>query len=85
MFYSSADAKRIDLMSTFPDLFGHVYLFAKKKGWNSRDSLENMFHEEDITSGLKMDRLNLEDQATGFSVQELGGLVEPYPIRGHVT
>ncbi|CAL8241833.1 unnamed protein product [Merluccius merluccius] len=75
--HHSADAKRIDLMSTFPDLFGRVYLFAKKKGWNSRDSLDNMFHEEDdITSSLMMNRLNLEDQATGFSVpvQELGGL-----------
>ncbi|KAK0132091.1 Serine/threonine-protein kinase ppk4 [Merluccius polli] len=67
--HHSADAKRIDLMSTFPDLFGCVYLFAKKKGWNSRDSLEDMFHEEDdITSSLMMNRLNLEDQATGFSV-----------------
>ncbi|KAG7266079.1 hypothetical protein CRUP_006764, partial [Coryphaenoides rupestris] len=63
------DARRINLMSTFPDLLGRVYTFAKKKGWNSRPSLENMFQEEDdITTGHTMDMLNLEDQATGFSV-----------------
>jgi len=69
MFCSPEDARRIDLMSTFPDLLGRVYTFAKKKGWHSRPSLEIMFQEEDdITSGRTMDMLNLEDQATGFSV-----------------
>ena len=63
-------------MSTFPDLLGRVYTFAKKKGWNSRPGLQHMFQEEDdITSGRTMDVLNLEDQDTGFSVpvQESAG------------
>ncbi|CAL8327467.1 unnamed protein product [Lota lota] len=75
------EEEHIDLMATFPDLFGRVYVFAKKKGWNSRVSLKRMFQEEDdITSGHAMNTLNLEDQAAGFSVpvQELGELVEPY-------
>uniref|UniRef100_A0A8C5AAX1 Serine/threonine-protein kinase/endoribonuclease IRE1-like n=1 Tax=Gadus morhua TaxID=8049 RepID=A0A8C5AAX1_GADMO len=37
------DAEHIDLMATFPDLFGGVYVFAKNKGWNSRVSLRRMF------------------------------------------
>ncbi|XP_030194432.1 serine/threonine-protein kinase/endoribonuclease IRE1 isoform X28 [Gadus morhua] len=40
------DAEHIDLMATFPDLFGGVYVFAKNKGWNSRVSLRRMFQEE---------------------------------------
>ncbi|CAL8376527.1 unnamed protein product [Gadus morhua 'NCC'] len=71
------DAEHIDLMATFPDLFGGVYVFAKNKGWNSRVSLRRMFQEEeeDITSGGAMNTLSLEDRAPGFSVpvQESGG------------
>ncbi|XP_030194421.1 serine/threonine-protein kinase/endoribonuclease IRE1 isoform X18 [Gadus morhua] len=71
------DAEHIDLMATFPDLFGGVYVFAKNKGWNSRVSLRRMFQEEDedVTSGGAMNTLSLEDQAPGFSVpvQESGG------------
>ncbi|XP_067257452.1 probable serine/threonine-protein kinase irlE [Chanodichthys erythropterus] len=33
------DAVKINLMTTFPDLFGSVYLFAKEKGWNTRESV----------------------------------------------
>ncbi|CAL8366237.1 unnamed protein product [Boreogadus saida] len=40
------DAEHIDLMATFPHLFGGVYVFAKNKGWNSRVSLRRMFQEE---------------------------------------
>ncbi|CAL8376545.1 unnamed protein product [Gadus morhua 'NCC'] len=71
------DAEHIDLMATFPDLFGGVYVFAKNKGWNSRVSLRRMFQEEeeDVTSGGVMNTLSLEDRAQGFSVpvQESGG------------
>ena len=77
MFYSPEDAEHIDLMATFPDLFGGVYVFAKNKGWNSRVSLRRMFQEEDedVTSGGAMNTLSLEDRAPGFSVpvQESGG------------
>ncbi|KAK9972481.1 hypothetical protein ABG768_025785 [Culter alburnus] len=34
-----ADAVKINLMTLFPDLFGSVYMFAKEKGWNSRESV----------------------------------------------
>ncbi|KAF4110555.1 hypothetical protein G5714_007586 [Onychostoma macrolepis] len=34
-----ADAVKINLMALFPDLFGSVYLFAKERGWNSRESV----------------------------------------------
>ncbi|XP_059891526.1 uncharacterized protein LOC132445502 isoform X3 [Gadus macrocephalus] len=71
------EAEHIDLMATFPDLFGGVYVFAKNKGWNSRVSLRRMFQEEeeDVTSGGVMNALSLEDRAPGFSVpvQESGG------------
>ncbi|XP_030194416.1 serine/threonine-protein kinase ppk4 isoform X13 [Gadus morhua] len=71
------DAEHIDLMATFPHLFGGVYVFAKNKGWNSRVSLRRMFQEEeeDVTSGGAMNTLSLEDRAPGFSVpvQESGG------------
>ncbi|XP_067257445.1 probable serine/threonine-protein kinase irlE [Chanodichthys erythropterus] len=33
------DAVKINLMTTFLDLFGSVYLFAKEKGWNARESV----------------------------------------------
>ncbi|KAF4110554.1 hypothetical protein G5714_007585 [Onychostoma macrolepis] len=33
------DAVKINLMALFPDLFGSVYLFAKERGWNSRESV----------------------------------------------
>ncbi|KAK9972490.1 hypothetical protein ABG768_025794 [Culter alburnus] len=33
------DAVKINLMSLFPDLFGSVYLFAKEKGWHTRESV----------------------------------------------
>ena len=77
IFYSPEDAEHIDLMATFPDLLGGVYVFAKNKGWNSRVSLRRMFQEEDedVTSGGAMNTLSLEDRAPGFSVpvQESGG------------
>ncbi|XDV17546.1 hypothetical protein PO909_023389 [Leuciscus waleckii] len=34
-----ADAVKINLMTEFPDLFGSVYLFAKERGWNTRESV----------------------------------------------
>ncbi|RXN20643.1 putative serine threonine- kinase irlB [Labeo rohita] len=34
-----ADAVKINLMALFPDLFGSVYIFAKERGWNSRESV----------------------------------------------
>lgn len=37
--HSKADAVKINLMTEFPDLFGSVYLFAKKRGWNTRESV----------------------------------------------
>uniref|UniRef100_A0A8C1PL59 Serine/threonine-protein kinase ppk4-like n=1 Tax=Cyprinus carpio TaxID=7962 RepID=A0A8C1PL59_CYPCA len=33
------DAVKINLMDLFPDLFGTVYMFAKERGWNSRESV----------------------------------------------
>ncbi|XP_016394431.1 uncharacterized protein LOC107728669 [Sinocyclocheilus rhinocerous] len=33
------DAVKINLMALFPDLFGSVYLFAKERGWNSRENV----------------------------------------------
>ena len=61
-------------MATFPELFGGVYVFAKNKGWNSRDKLIEE-EEEDVTSGGAMNALSLEDWAPGFSVpvKESGG------------
>ncbi|CAL8377963.1 unnamed protein product [Boreogadus saida] len=68
----SKDAKPIDLMATFPELFGSVYIFGEKKGWNNRDN--QIAVEGDITSGGAMNTLSLEDQVPGFSVpvQESG-------------
>ncbi len=37
--HSKDDAGKINLMALFPDLFGSVYLFAKERGWNSRESV----------------------------------------------
>uniref|UniRef100_A0A8C2FL46 Uncharacterized protein n=2 Tax=Cyprinus carpio TaxID=7962 RepID=A0A8C2FL46_CYPCA len=37
------DAESISLMASFPDLFGSVFIFAKKRGWNSRASLKKFF------------------------------------------
>ncbi|XP_071189280.1 uncharacterized protein [Salvelinus alpinus] len=37
------DLESVDLMKMFPDLFGCVYVLAKKRGWNSRPGLKNMF------------------------------------------
>uniref|UniRef100_A0A671K9C9 Probable serine/threonine-protein kinase irlC n=1 Tax=Sinocyclocheilus anshuiensis TaxID=1608454 RepID=A0A671K9C9_9TELE len=37
------DAESISLMASFPDLFGSVFMFAKKRGWNSRASLKKFF------------------------------------------
>ncbi|XP_016099442.1 uncharacterized protein [Sinocyclocheilus grahami] len=34
-----ADAVTINLMALFPDLFGSVYIFAKERGWHSRESV----------------------------------------------
>ncbi|KAK2914374.1 hypothetical protein Q8A67_002773 [Cirrhinus molitorella] len=37
------DAESINLMASFPDLFGSVFRFAKERGWNSRASLKKFF------------------------------------------
>ncbi|XP_058636537.1 uncharacterized protein LOC131543325 isoform X2 [Onychostoma macrolepis] len=37
--HHKADAVKINLMALFPDLFGSVNLFAKERGWNSRESV----------------------------------------------
>uniref|UniRef100_A0A8C1ZU31 Uncharacterized protein n=1 Tax=Cyprinus carpio TaxID=7962 RepID=A0A8C1ZU31_CYPCA len=37
------DAESINLMASFPDLFGSVFRFAKERGWNSRPSLKKFF------------------------------------------
>ncbi|KAK2914373.1 hypothetical protein QQF64_029567 [Cirrhinus molitorella] len=37
------DADSINLMASFPDLFGSVFRFAKERGWNSRASLKKFF------------------------------------------
>ncbi|XP_067257448.1 probable serine/threonine-protein kinase irlE isoform X2 [Chanodichthys erythropterus] len=37
------DAESINLMDSFPDLFGSVFRFAKQRGWNSRASLRKFF------------------------------------------
>uniref|UniRef100_A0A8C0YDF5 Uncharacterized protein n=2 Tax=Cyprinus carpio carpio TaxID=630221 RepID=A0A8C0YDF5_CYPCA len=34
-----AEAVKINLMALFPDLFGSLYIFAKERGWNSRESV----------------------------------------------
>uniref|UniRef100_A0A674DA65 Serine/threonine-protein kinase/endoribonuclease IRE1a-like n=1 Tax=Salmo trutta TaxID=8032 RepID=A0A674DA65_SALTR len=43
------DLESVDLMKMFPDLFGCVYMLAKKRGWNSRPGLKNMF-QRDLSS-----------------------------------
>ncbi|XP_016346136.1 serine/threonine-protein kinase PAK 2-like [Sinocyclocheilus anshuiensis] len=37
------DAESINLMASFPDLFGSVFRFAEERGWNSRASLKKFF------------------------------------------
>ncbi|RXN23804.1 putative serine threonine- kinase irlB [Labeo rohita] len=37
------DAESINLMASFPDLFGSVFSLAKERGWNSRASLKKFF------------------------------------------
>ncbi|XP_051756599.1 uncharacterized protein LOC127516227 isoform X1 [Ctenopharyngodon idella] len=37
------DAESINLMDSFPDLFGSVFRLAKERGWNSRASLKKFF------------------------------------------
>ncbi|XP_067277868.1 uncharacterized protein [Pseudorasbora parva] len=37
------DAESINLMDSFPDLFGSVFRFTKQSGWNSRASLKKFF------------------------------------------
>nr|XP_029507245.1 serine/threonine-protein kinase/endoribonuclease ire-1-like isoform X1 [Oncorhynchus nerka] len=39
----------VDLMTMFPDLFGCVYMLAKKQSWNSRPGLKNVF-QRDLSS-----------------------------------
>ncbi|KAL4641539.1 serine/threonine-protein kinase ppk4-like [Arapaima gigas] len=41
----AVEAEELDLMGTFPDLFGSVYKFAQKMGWNSRADLKKIFHK----------------------------------------
>ncbi|XP_036813977.1 uncharacterized protein LOC110500619 isoform X2 [Oncorhynchus mykiss] len=36
------DLESVDLMKMFPDLFGCVYMLAKKQDWNSRPGLKKM-------------------------------------------
>ncbi|XP_071189876.1 uncharacterized protein [Salvelinus alpinus] len=43
------DLESVDLMKMFPDLFGCVYVLAKKWGWNSRPGLKNVF-QRDLSS-----------------------------------
>ncbi|XP_059211441.1 uncharacterized protein LOC131990069 [Centropristis striata] len=37
------DAAQLDVIATFPDLFGCVHKFAKTQGWNSEIPLKDMF------------------------------------------
>ncbi|XP_077057996.1 2-5A-dependent ribonuclease-like isoform X1 [Siphateles boraxobius] len=37
--HQKADAAKTNLMTIFPDLFESVYLFAKERGWNARESV----------------------------------------------
>ena len=41
-------------MSLFPDLFGSIYKFAKKRGWNLETPLKDMFQSDDGVTGLKL-------------------------------
>ncbi|XP_035375841.1 probable serine/threonine-protein kinase irlA isoform X1 [Electrophorus electricus] len=44
----SEDAEKINLMTSFPDLFGNVLKFAKKRGWNTKPSLRKMFNSPPV-------------------------------------
>ncbi|XP_060791220.1 uncharacterized protein LOC132895057 [Neoarius graeffei] len=37
--HNSEDAAKLNLMTSFPDLFGNAFKFAKKRGWHTRPSL----------------------------------------------
>ncbi|XP_026124103.1 serine/threonine-protein kinase/endoribonuclease IRE1-like isoform X2 [Carassius auratus] len=37
--HNKVDALKINLMVVFPDLFWSVYLFARERGWNSRETV----------------------------------------------
>ncbi|XP_041821252.1 serine/threonine-protein kinase/endoribonuclease IRE1-like [Chelmon rostratus] len=41
--HEAEDAYKVDLMSMFPGLFGCVYTFANRKGWNLKTPLQEMF------------------------------------------
>lgn len=57
------------MVTLFPDLFGSIYKFAKKRGWNSEIPLREMFQWEDGATGCV--KLNPDaDEELGVPVQE---------------
>ncbi|XP_039862217.1 uncharacterized protein LOC120717981 [Simochromis diagramma] len=66
------EAAQIDVLALFPDLFGHIYTFAKHQGWNLETPLKEMFqreNSEDISTVLMMPSKSTEE-SLGVPVQE---------------
>ncbi|KAL4006675.1 DENN domain-containing protein 5 [Sarotherodon galilaeus] len=66
------EAAQIDVLALFPDLFGSIYTFAKKQGWNLETPLKEMFQREDsedISTVLMMPSKSTEE-SLGVPVQE---------------
>lgn len=63
------DAAQVDVMALLPDLFGSIYKFAKKHGWNSETPLKEMFQREQIATSCVLPSPCAEEQL-GVPVQE---------------
>uniref|UniRef100_A0A8C6V441 Uncharacterized protein n=1 Tax=Neogobius melanostomus TaxID=47308 RepID=A0A8C6V441_9GOBI len=63
------DAAQVDVMALFPNLFGSIYKFAKKRGWNLETPLREMFQREEGATGCINPGPEEEDKL-GVPVQE---------------
>uniref|UniRef100_A0A8C6UL61 Uncharacterized protein n=1 Tax=Neogobius melanostomus TaxID=47308 RepID=A0A8C6UL61_9GOBI len=64
------DAAKVEVMELFPNLFGSIFQFAKKWGWNSETPLREMFERE--------------EGATGYVTPSPGAEEKPVPVQeGH--
>ncbi|XP_055085059.1 serine/threonine-protein kinase/endoribonuclease IRE1-like isoform X3 [Periophthalmus magnuspinnatus] len=62
------DAAQVDMSMLFPDLFGSIYKFAKKQGWNLETPLREMFQSEEMATGCVTS--SPEEEELAVPVQE---------------
>lgn len=63
------DAAQVDVMALFPNLFGSIFKFAKRQGWNSETPLKEMFQREEGAASCVKPSPDTEEKL-GVPVQE---------------